>query len=87
MPRPTYAVVAQRDWLLEHFTADVDVCREHRVAADVHVGCEKLEKACRCWRCGELVPFERLCPDRIDTRYGTRRSNLRPACARCAGRG
>lgn len=47
---------------------------------------EKDVKACRCYRCGDLLIFETLTVDRIvpGRKGGTyRRNNIRPACGPC----
>jgi hypothetical protein len=80
-----YAVQAQREWLLSHFRADVDLCAPHLEPATMHTGCDRLEPAARCWSCGKLLPFMLLHVGQVDPRYGTRRTNIRPACIRHRG--
>lgn len=66
---------ARKRWLLKTYAAD----------ANHHDGFN-WSRACRCYRCGELLTFRTLTVDRIipgckGGRYV--RTNIRPACADC----
>lgn len=85
----------RRAFLVETYRADVDVLHgaELEVIAAVPIsdGRGALEgdgwrKACRCYRCGELLTVDTVTVDRIvpgcrGGRYV--RNNIRPACATC----
>ena len=78
----------RREWLVETFRANVDVCVIKLYHGDlisgVNIGAG--EPACRCYRCGLLLTSGTVTVDRIipGCRGGTyRRSNIRPACGPC----
>ena len=76
----SYARAQRRRWLVDTFRAD----RRARVRLGLNV--TLLVDACRCYRCGCLLTVDTVTVDRIvpGCQGGTyRRTNIRPACARC----
>lgn len=86
----------RREWLVETYRADVDLLLTPigSVFGTVTIGFEHESwapdatrvKACRCYRCGNLLTVETVTVDRIKPGClgGTyRRDNIRPACGRC----
>ncbi len=77
----SYTRRRRREWLLEHYRADVDVdLRGLGIALGMGA------PACRCYRCGRLLAQDALTVDRIipGCQGGTyRRTNIRPACGPC----
>lgn len=93
---------ARKSRLIERYRADCDLLivsyadgavtqlvhdeRLAAVPAGVGIVEYRIEPACRCYRCGELLWIETVTCDRIimgclGGRY--RDENLRPACSRC----
>jgi hypothetical protein len=79
----------RRAWLVDTFRADLDVLvvrlgNGTEIHLDTVAG--RGQPACRCYRCGKLLTVDTVTVDRIipGCQGGTyRRSNIRPACARC----
>jgi hypothetical protein len=78
----------RREWLVATWRADVDVVLMAGPIVEgwVEVPLGQGLPACRCYRCGRLLTVETVSADRTvpGCQGGTyRRSNIRPACARC----
>lgn len=73
---------ARRAYLVITYRADVDVPDFHGLQLPIDgVPFGMGEAACRCYRCGVLLTVDRIIPGCQGGTY--RRSNIRPACARC----
>lgn len=85
----------RREYLVEHYRADVDVlvgeAGEIIAQTPITDGRGQLygdawRRACRCYRCGELLTVDTVSPDRRipGCEGGTyARDNIRPACDPC----
>lgn len=89
----SYSRKRRREWLIETYRADVDICDGRYFAVSLldRDGILAVPRgqgypACRCYRCGVLLTEPTVTVDRIKPgcQGGTyRRENIRPACADC----
>lgn len=83
----------RREWLVEHYRADVDVVirpwdldDDGTLLGYTTIGLGEGMPACRCYRCGTLLTVDTVTVDRRvpGCEGGTyRRDNIRPACGSC----